>query len=294
MDLLAITGASGQLGRLTAEAAMARVEPRRLVLVTRAPEKLDYLAARGVQVRLGDFDQPRTLRAALAGVDRLLLISAVDLTRRTAQHRAAIEAAVASGVRHILYTSMLSPTPANPAAVAPSHRETEEVLLHSGATWTLLRNSLYSDYQATEAQQAIGTGSFMHNRGTGRIAYVARADCAAAAAAVLTSPGHGNVAYEITGPRSHDAAELAQVYAALGNRPVQGRAVDDAALIAGMVAGRETDGHAQYGASLVASFGRAIREGFLSACTTTVAELTGRPAQSLETVLAQAVPATAR
>jgi NAD(P)H dehydrogenase (quinone) len=293
MDLMAITGASGQLGRLTAEAALACVEPRRLVLVTRAPEKLDYLAARGAQVRLGDFDQPGTLRAACAGVDRLLLISAVDLARRTAQHRAAIEAAVAGGVHHILYTSMLSPTPANPAAVAPSHRETEEALLRSGVTWTLLRNSLYADYQATEAQQAITNGCFEHNRGSGRIAYVARADCAAAAAAVLTSPGHGNVAYDITGPRTHDAAELANVYAALGNRPVEARAVDDATLLAGMLAGRESDGHARYGASLVASFGRAIREGFLSACTTTVADLTGRPAQSLETVLAQAVAATA-
>jgi NAD(P)H dehydrogenase (quinone) len=294
MELLAITGASGQLGRLTAEAALAHVAPRRLVLITREPARLADLAARGAQVRHGDFDQAGTLRDAFAGVERLLLISAVDLARRTQQHRTAIDAAVAAGVRHIAYTSMLSPTEANPAAVAPSHRETEAALRASGVSWTLLRNSLYADYQAPEAQQAISTGRFVHNRGSGRIAYVARADCAAAAAAVLTSTGHENVAYDITGPRTLDAAQIAQVYAALGQRSVQAVAVDDATFIAGMLAGRESDGHAQYGAALVASFGRAIREGFMAACSTAVADLTGRPAQSLEAVLTQALAAPAR
>jgi NAD(P)H dehydrogenase (quinone) len=291
MGYLAITGASGQLGRLVAEASMMQAAPRDLVLITREPSGLENLAARGAQVRHGDFDQPDTLRRAFAGVERLLLISAVDLMRRSAQHRAAIDAAVSTGVQHIVYTSMLSPQADNPAAVAPSHRETEEALRRSGLIWTLLRNSLYADYQVPEAQQAIATGCVVHNRGSGRIAYVSRADCAAVAARVLTSPGHENLAYDITGPQLVDAAELAQIYAGLGRRSVQTEAVADAALIAVMLAGRQNDGHAQYGASLVASFGRAIREGYFETCSTAVADLTGRPAQALEAVLAQALGA---
>jgi NAD(P)H dehydrogenase (quinone) len=293
MDRLVITGASGQLGRRTAEHALSRVEPARLILVTRRPDQLADLAARGAQVRFGDFDDPASLSPAFEGAQHLLLISAVDLTKRVAQHRAAIDAAVTAGVRRIVYTSMISPVAPNPAAVAPSHRQTEEALRQSGCAWTLLRNSLYADYQAPEARQAIAQGRFMHNRGTGRIAYVARDDCAAVAAAVLTSSGHENVAYDITGPRTHDPAELASLYAALGGRSVEAIAVDDETFITGMLGSGDADGHARYGAELVASFGRAVRENYLSACTANVEKLTGRPAAALETVLRAALRTTA-
>lgn len=289
MERLVITGASGQLGRLAAGHALARVEPARLILVTRRPDQLADLAARGAQVRFGDFDDPASLRSAFEGAHRLLLISAVDLSRRVVQHRAAIDAAVSAGVRRIVYTSMISPAAPNPAAVAPSHLQTEEALRRCGVDWTLLRNSLYADYQAPEARQAILHGSFLHNRGTGRIAYVARNDCAAVAAAVLTSSGHENVAYDITGPRTYDAAELASLYAKLGGRSVDAASVDDETFIAGMLGNGGGDGHARYGAELVASFGRAVREDYLSACTTMVDELADRPATTLETVLLESL-----
>jgi NAD(P)H dehydrogenase (quinone) len=184
---------------------------------------------------------------------------------------------------------MLSPAGPNPAAVAPSHRKTEEALRQCGVDWTLLRNSLYADYQAPEARQAILDGRLVHNRGTGRIAYVARDDCAAVAAAVLASSGHENVAYDITGPRTYDAAGLASLYAKLGGRSVDAVSVDDETFINGMLGKGGGDGHARYGAELVASFGRAVREGYLSACTATVEELAGRPATTLETVLLESL-----
>jgi NAD(P)H dehydrogenase (quinone) len=292
MDQLVITGASGQLGRLVAEHALARVEPARLILVTRRPGQLADLAARGAQVRFGDFDDPGSLRSAFAGARDVLLVSAVDLARRVGQHLAAIDAAVTAGARRIIYTSMISPEAPNPAAVAPSHWQTETALRQCGVDWTLLRNSLYADYQAPEAQQAILHGRFVHNRGTGRVAYVARADCAAVAAAVLTSNGHENVAYEITGPRTWDPVELAHLYSSLGGRSVDAVAVDDEAFITGMLGSGDQDGHARYGAELVASFGRAAREGYLSACTSAVERLAGRPAMSLETVLREALRST--
>jgi NAD(P)H dehydrogenase (quinone) len=265
MDQLVITGASGQLGDL---------------------------AARGAQVRYGDFDDPASLRSAFAGAQHLLLISAVDLSRRVAQHRAAIDAAVTVGASRIVYTSMISPEAPNPAAVAPSHWQTETALRQCGINWTLLRNSLYADYQAPEARQAILHGRFTHNRGAGRIAYVARADCAAVAAAVLTSNGHENATYEITGSRTHDPLELAGIYAALGGRSVEPIAVDDESFIAGMLGSGNQDGHARYGAELLASFGRAVRGNYLAACTATVEKLTGRPATTLETVLREALVST--
>jgi NAD(P)H dehydrogenase (quinone) len=215
----------------------------------------------------------------------MLLVSATDLGRRTAQHRAAIDAAKAAGVRHVVYTSGLRPEPPNPAVVAPSHYETELALARSGLAWTILRNSLYADYQIPEGCQAIAAGTLVHNRGAGKIAYVARDDCAAVAAAVLIGSGHAGKRYDVTGPRAYAAAELAGLYSELGGRPVVERSVTDAELVAGIVGSAAGDDHLRYGAELVASFGRSIREGYMDACSDQVATLMQRPARSLREVL---------
>jgi NAD(P)H dehydrogenase (quinone) len=282
---LIITGGSGQLARRAAELALANVAPEDLILTTRTPAALRSLAERGVLVRQADFAAPQTLRAAFAGGERMLLVSGTDLSLRTAQHQAAIDAANAAGVRHVVYTSGLRPEPPNPAVVAPSHYATEQALARSRMSWTILRNSLYADYQIPEADGAVASGALVHNRGTGKVAYVAREDCAAVAAAVLVGAGHAGACYDITGPQAYAAADLAALYGELGGRAVAERAVSDAELIAGIVGTATGDNHLRYGAELVASFGRSIREGYMSACTDQVARLAGRPAKSLRQVL---------
>ncbi len=282
---LAITGASGQLGKLVAERVLAQCAPSDVILATRSPHALADFAARGADVRHADFDEPRSLRDAFAGAERLLLISATDLHRRVAQHRAAIAAAEAAGVRRVIYTSGSRPEPPNPAAVAPSHHATEQALAATGLEWTVLRNSLYADYQIPEALHAIATGVLAHNRGRGRVAYVARDDCAAAAAAVLLQDGHDGAIYDITGAESYGAEALAALYSELGGKRVALRAIDDATFVAGLV-GASTDGHLRYGAELLSSFGRAIREGYLDVRSDAVSRLTGREPRPLLEVLA--------
>ncbi len=286
---VAITGASGQLGRLVAERVLARCAPGDVILATRSPDALADFAARGADVRRADFDDASSLRDALAGAERMLLISATDLERRVAQHRAAIASAEAAGVRHVIYTSGSRPEPPNPAAVAPSHFATEQALAASGLGWTLLRNSLYADYQLDEAMHSIETGVLAHNRGAGRVAYVARDDCAAAAAAVLLQDGHDGAIYDITGPESYGADALASLYADLGGKPVAVRPLDDAAFVAELVSS-STDGHLRYGAELLASFGRAIRAGFLDVRSDAVEKLTGQRPRALREVLAPHLP----
>jgi NAD(P)H dehydrogenase (quinone) len=281
---LAITGASGQLGRRTAELVLAQSAPGDVILATRTPAVLADLASRGADVRYANFDEPESLRAAFAGAERLLLISATDLQRRVAQHRAAIDAAKAAGVRHVIYTSGSKPAPPNPAVVAPSHYATEQALASSGLAWTVLRNSLYADYQAAEAARAAETGVLIHNRGAGSVAYVAREDCAAAAAAVLVQRGHDGAIYDVTGGEKHTTAALAALYAELVGRRVEPRAVDDAAFVAGLV-GAGSGEHLRYGAELLASFGRAIREGYLDVRSDAVAKLTGHAPRTLREVL---------
>ena len=283
---LVITGASGKLARRAAELVLAAADPGDLILATRTPAALAPFAARGVTVRHADFAEPRSLRAAFAGGERLLLVSATDLGARIAQHRAAIEAARAAGVRHVIYTSGLKPEPPNPAVVAPSHYATEQALSQSGLDWTILRNSLYADYQLPEAARAIETGELVHNRGGGLTAYVAREDCAAAAAAVLSGPGHERAVYEITGNEAFSADDLAALYTEIGGRTVRARALDDAAFVATLVGDAKGDDHLRFGAELVASFGRSIREGYMDSCTDAVATLTGRAPLTLKQVLA--------
>jgi NAD(P)H dehydrogenase (quinone) len=165
--------------------------------------------------------------------------------------------------------------------VAPSHYATERALAASGLAWTVLRNSLYADYQVAEAVRAVETGMLAHNRGTGRVAYVGREDCAAVAAAVLLQDGHDGAVYDVTGTESYAAEALAALYGELGGKRIAVRAIDDATLVAGLVGG-SADG---YGAELLASFGRAIREGYLDVRSDAVAALTGRRPRPLRELL---------
>ena len=267
---IVITGASGQLGRLTTELVLDRRPAADVILTTRRPEALSDLAERGAKVRLADFDRPETLAEAFAGGERLLLISADDLGRRAPQHRAAIEAAREAGVRHVAYTSYLNPVAENPAVITPSHRDTEQALRESGLTWTALRNSFYTEYQVPAGAQAVATGQLVHNSGDGRIAYVSREDCAAAAAAVLITDGHENKTYDITGPEALSQDKVAALLSEVSGRPVETVVIDDEAFVQDLTAAGVPE--------------PAAREGYLDEASEVVEDLTGRPPRSLRHV----------
>ena len=277
---IVITGASGQLGRLTANLVLDRVPASEVILTTRHPEALSDLAERGAAVRHADFDRPETLAEAFASGERLLLISTDVLGRRTAQHRTAIEAARVANMRHVAYTSYLNPVEDNPAVITPSHRDTEMALRYSGLAWTALRNSFYAEYQVPAGAQAVATGQLVHNSGDGRIAYVSREDCAAAAAAVLTTDGHENKTYDITGPEALSQDKVAALLSEVSGRPVEAVAIDDEAFVQGLTAASVPEPAARE----IASYGRAIREGYLYEASEVVEDLTGRPPRSLRHV----------
>jgi NAD(P)H dehydrogenase (quinone) len=282
---LAISGAGGQLGRATADALLAHVDAADVVLVTRDPGKLDSYAQGGVSVRAGDFDDPASMVAALAGVERFLIISTDAVGRRVKQHSDAIDAAKAAGVRHVAYTSIVNPTDANPSAVVPEHKGTEEAMRASGLEWTFLRMGLYADLLVFALLPAIQSGQFANNYGEGRSAWIARDDCAAAAAAVLAGDGHAGKAYDITGPELLSAVDLAAIASEVGGTPVESLSLDDAAYIAGLVQYAEMP---EPIAEFIATFGRAVREGALAELSTAVADLTGRPGRSVRDLLAAA------
>jgi NAD(P)H dehydrogenase (quinone) len=278
---IAITGASGQLGRLVADQLLDTVAPAEVVLLTRDPAKLADYAERGADVRAADFDRPDELVDAFAGVERVLLISTDAVGARVEGHRAAIAAAAKAGVRHIAYTSVSEPTPDNPAGVVADHAATEEALRESGLAWTMLRNNLYADMQVDTVAQAAASGQLVTNVGDGGAAYVTRADCAAVAVGVLTTEGHEGKAYDVTGPRAYTATDLAALAAQQSGNPVEVVQVDDEAYTAGLV----SEGLPDFIAPLLTSFGTATRLGKLATVTDVVETIGGRKPTPLSALI---------
>ncbi|MFJ2757343.1 SDR family oxidoreductase [Nocardioides sp. NPDC087217] len=278
---IAITGASGQLGRLVADQLLTTVDPAELVLLTRDPAKLADYAERGADVRAADFSKPDELVEAFAGVERVLLISTDAVGARVEGHLAAIDAAVKAGVRHMAYTSVSGPTADNPAGVVADHAATEEALRESGLAWTMLRNNLYADMQVDSVAQAAATGQLVTNFGDGGAAYVTRADCAAVAAGVLTGEGHEGKAYDVTGPHAYTAADLAELATEKSGKPVEVVQVDDEAYTAGLVSAGLPD----FIAPLLTSFGTATRLGKLATVTDIVEQVGGRKPTPLSALI---------
>jgi NAD(P)H dehydrogenase (quinone) len=289
-----VTGASGQFGRAAAEQLLEKIDPAELILVTRNPGKLADFAARGVQVRKGDFDEPEGLAQAFAGGDRMLLISTARVGGRVLQHRNAIEAAKAAGVRHLAYTSSAGMSPENPAIVVRDHLATEEMLKASGMHWTFLRDNHYAEAVATAiAPRAVATGAWIASAGEGRVGSVSRDDCVACAVAVLTQPGHEDKAYDLTGPQTWSFREITQLLTELTGRPVEYRLVTDEGMFEMFdslgIPRRPVDdqivNNIPWCSEDMVTYERSVREGWFDVCTDDVRRLTGREPRSLRQVL---------
>ena len=232
--MIAITGATGQLGRLVLQNLLKTVPAAQIVAAVRSPDKAADLAALGVQVRQADYAQPATLEAAFQGVDKLLLISSSEVGQRAPQHAAVIAAAQKAGVKLIAYTSILR-ADSSPLGLAAEHKETEAMLRASGIPFVLLRNGWYTENYTASVPAALQYGAVMGSAKDGRIASAARADYAAAAAAVLTKDGQAGKVYELAGDTAYTLSELAAEIARQSGKPVVYNDLPEAAYAAALV-----------------------------------------------------------
>ena len=207
--MIAVTGATGQLGRLVIHELLKTQPANSIIAAVRSPEKAEDLADLGVVVRQADYDQPATLATAFNGAKKLLLISSNEIGKRAAQHSAVIDAANASGITLIAYTSLLH-ADTSPLALAQEHVITEQKLAESGVPFVLLRNGWYTENYLASIPSALEHGAFIGAAGNGKIASAPRADYAAAAAAVMASPqDQAGKVYELAGDTAYTLAELA-------------------------------------------------------------------------------------
>ena len=205
---IAITGATGQLGNLVIEQLLQLTAAQNIVALVRNIDKAEHFKAQGIELREFDYDRPETLVPALLGIDKLLLISANEISRRTPQHQAVIDAAKVAGVPYLAYTSLLR-ADTSPLGLAQEHRETEKLIQDSGITYTFLRNNWYSENYLAGVAHTIEIGTLFGAAQDGRISSASRIDYAEAAAKVLTSTGHENKTYELAGSESFSLSDLA-------------------------------------------------------------------------------------
>jgi NAD(P)H dehydrogenase (quinone) len=211
---IVVTAASSQLGRHAVEALLARGVPASgIVATSRDISRIKDLADRGVAVRRADFAEPDSLPAAFEGVEKLLLISTTDVDERVANHRRAIDAAVAAGVSLVAYTSMLHADTAT-SVLGVTHYATEQDL-RDRAPSVMLRNGWYLENYTGQLAQVLRGGTLAGATGQGRISAATRADYADAAAVVLTTDGHAGRAYELGGDEAFTLAELAATISAV-------------------------------------------------------------------------------
>ncbi|WET40238.1 SDR family oxidoreductase [Citrobacter enshiensis] len=206
--MIAITGATGQLGQHVIESLLKAVPASQIVAIVRNAAKATALRQQGITVREADYNNEAAFTTALQGIDKLLLISSSEVGQRSAQHRNVINAAMAADVKFIAYTSLLH-ADSSPLGLHVEHVETEKMLADSGIPHALLRNGWYTENYLASAPAALEHGVFIGAAGEGKIASATRADYAAAAARVISEEGHAGQVYELAGDEAWTLSQLA-------------------------------------------------------------------------------------
>lgn len=223
MTRIVVSGASGDLAQRIAPLLLDQLDPADLTLVSRSPARLQDRADAGVRVAYGDYRDRASLEAAFAGAEVLMLISSLDVAKRVPEHRNAIAAARAAGIRHIVYTSCGGIHPRNPVPSVSDHIVTEQDLRESGLGFTILRNQTYSEvFPTLAAPPVLASGKWYQAAGEGKFSPVSKRDIALCAVKCLLDPEwHDRAVYEITGPELLGYREIAAIAADVFQSPIE-------------------------------------------------------------------------
>lgn len=274
--MIAITGATGQLGQHVIETLLKTVPASHIVAIVRNPAKATALSQQGITVRQADYSDEAAFTTALQGIDKLLLISSSEVGQRAPQHRNVINAAKAAHVKFIAYTSLLH-ADTSPLGLADEHVATEKMLAESGIAYALLRNGWYTENYLASAPAALEHGVFIGAADEGKIASATRADYAAAAARVISEDGHAGKTYELAGDAGWTLSQLAAELAKQSGKKVVYQNLSEADFAAalkgvGLPAGL---------ADMLADSDTGASKGGLFDDSHTLSKLIGRPTTSL-------------
>lgn len=270
---IGITGATGQLGRLIVEKLKQKVNAENLVALVRSPEKAADL---GITARVFDYEKPETLTEGLQDIDHLLFISANEIGKREPQHRNVIDAAQKSGIKWIVYTSLLHADRSS-LGLAPEHIATEFMLKESGIPHTVLRNGWYTENYTVSISGALENGAFVGSAGEGKISSATRDDFAEAAAVVLTNDGHVGKVYELAGDEHYTLKDLAEEISKQTGKDIPYNNLTEADFAGVLVSAGLPEGLAQ----VFASFDAGAEKNDLLDDGKVLSKLIGRPTTAL-------------
>lgn len=285
--MILVTGATGNLGKATIDFLLKKgAAPESIIALVRDAAKAADLAASGVTVKIGDYNDYASLVAAFAGVDKLLLVSGNDIENRSKQQIDVVNAAKEAGVKHILYTSFerKNETATSPIAIiAGSHLATEKAIIESGLKYTLFRNNLYFDVLPMFlGEHVLETGIFFP-AGDGKTAFALRNDMAEAIANVLLSEGHEDKNYYISNTENISIADVAAALSELSGKTIAYNSPSQEVYTETLTnAGVPTE-YIQ----LFAGFAEGIKQGEFATDKTDLEALLGRKPTSINTFLAQ-------
>ena len=274
--MILVTGASGQLGRLVIASLLEKTAASNIIAAVRNPEKVADLAEKGVQVRQADYTNQDSLVAAMQGVEKVLLISSSEVGQRTTQHSNVINAAKQAGVSLLAYTSILN-AESSPLILAQEHVATEKLLADSGVPYVLLRNGWYSENYTMGVATALQYG-VVGCAGDGKLATAARADYAAAAAAVLVKDGQAGKVYELAGDNAFTLSEYAAAISKVSGKTVAYQNVPEAEFTKILVGAGLPEGFA----AILANSEIGASQGALFSDSKDLSTLIGRPTTPIE------------
>jgi len=281
---LLITGATGKLGSKIVQFLLKTIPAEQLAVSVRNPEKAENLRTLGVDVRHGDFDEPQTLDTALAGIDRLLIISADgDTETRIRQHSNAVSAAERAGVKFIAYTSIANAQEST-NFLAEVHKATEKAIEKTGIPYSFLRNNWYLENELPSIQGVLAGAPWVTSAGNGKVGWALQQDYAEAAAAVLSGEGHENTIYELSG-KLLSQEEFASALSKVIQKEVKVLTVDDNTYAETMKAAGIPD----FVVPMLVNIQKDIREGTLEVVSNDFEKLLGRPATGIVEGIAQLV-----
>jgi len=286
MTKIAITGATGQLGRLVVAKLKEKTATDNIVALVRSPQKAADL---GVEAREADYNQPETLEQTLAGINTLLLISGSEVGKRATQHKNVIDAAKKNGVKWIVYTSLLHADTSS-LSLAEEHLATEAALKDAGIPYTLLRNGWYTENYTGSIPGALAGGAFIGSAGEGKISSAARADFADAAVVVLTGEGHEGKVYELAGDEAYTLRDLAAEVSRQTGRDIPYKNLPEADYAAALTSFGLPEGLAQ----AIAGWDTAAAKDDLFSDSHQLSALTGWPTTPLSDVVADALRVAAK
>lgn len=281
--LVAVTAASGQLGRKVVKSLLEKMPASDIVAIVRDPERATDL---GVALRVADYNDPAALRAAISGVDKVLLISGNPASgNRVGEHENVVNAAKAANVSHIVYTSILHVDEWH-LTIAEDHRATEGLLMISDIPFTILRNGWYWENHTLGALAALQGGVLIDAIGNGRISWASRQDFAAAAASVLVDGKHLNRIYELAGDRSYTLTDVAAEFSRQSGRHMVYKDISEADLVQ-FFCKMGMDG--KFATMLAEANAKGLRKNILQDDSLTLSTLIGRPTTSLGEAVGEAL-----